>query len=195
MNADTEKTMAIMALAENFGADVSQAMLKMWLALLKAYTVEQVHAGAMRVIETHEYKNMPAFAVLRKAIDAAAGRGGDVIEAQAAAEWTALLTAIEQRGSYGGPPPDMHPTTAYVLRSFGGWGAVCMWSTAWLDVKRRDFIALWIQAHGKTDAMALGADGVKAALTTGTAAARTGGAESAGATLGRLALDGQEVRQ
>lgn len=195
MTGTEEKITALMALAANYGKEFPESLLGIWLDLLKPYPVELVNAGVRAVIESYAYKTLPPFALLRQAMDKVAGvlPQEKNVEAQAAAEWTALLEAIEQRGSYGGPPPDMHPTTAYVLRSFGGWDNACRWSTAWLDAKRRDFIGLWVQAHGKTDAMALGADAVKAALTTGTGS--PAGAESARAILGRLALDGQEVRQ
>ena len=191
--ADTQaKIAALTALAENYGASLSPALLKLWLHLLTPYTAEQVAAAVARVVTEYEYKTLPPFAVLRKALDVDAGNSQEAIEAQAAAEWTALIEAIAQRGSYGGPPPDMHPTTAYVLRSLGGWGAVCMWSKAWLDAKRRDFVDLWTQAHGRVEAMELGADAVKAALTAGAHGAR--GVERAGAVIGRLAI-GPEARQ
>lgn len=193
-NETMKKLAALYGLAQNYGKELPEQLADLWLNLLAPYTAEQVAQAVARVVTEYEYKTLPPFAVLKKALDGNTGQTTEALDAMAAAEWTALLTAIEQRGSYGGPPPDMHPTTAYVLRSFGGWGAVCMWSTAWLDSKRRDFIGLWVQAHGKTDAMALGADAVKAALTTGTVG-RAGEAESAGAILGRLALGAQEVRQ
>lgn len=193
-NETMKKLAALYGLAQNYGKELPEQLADLWLNLLAPYTAEQVAQAVARVVTEYEYKTLPPFAVLRKALDGNTGQSPETVEAMAAAEWTALLTAIEQRGSYGGPPPDMHPTTAYVLRSFGGWDNACRWSTAWLDAKRRDFMALWVQAHGKTDAMYLGADAVKAALTTGIMGSPAG-AESARAILGRLALDGQEVRQ
>lgn len=186
-NDTAQKLKVLYGLAMNYGRELPEQLAELWLQLLTPYTAEQVAAAVARVVTEYEYKTLPPFAVLKKALDAGSGHGAEAVEAMAAAEWTALLEAIEQRGSYGGPPPGMHPTTAYVLRSFGGWGAVCRWSTAWLDAKRREFVEQWTQAHGKAGAMALGADGVKAALE----------AESAGAILGRLALGEkqQEVRQ
>lgn len=186
-NDTAQKLKVLYGLAMNYGKELPEQLAELWLQLLAPYTAEQVAAAVARVVTEYEYKTLPPFAVLKKALDAGSGQGADAVEAMAEAEWTALLKGIEERGSYGGPPKDMHPTTAHVLRSFGGWGAVCMWSTAWLDAKRRDFVALWTQAHGKAGAMALGADAVKAAIE----------AESAGAILGRLALGEkqQEVRQ
>lgn len=157
------KTTAVGAIAENFGKEVSPALLKIWLRLLACYTPEQVEAGAARVIETYAFKTMPPYAILREAIEEAAGASPQATELKAAAEWTWLQEAVSRCGRYA-PPEHMHPTTAHVVSVMGGWQTVCAWETRYLDLKRREFVDLWTQADGKADVLALGAAEVQKAI-------------------------------
>ena len=157
------KTAAIAAIAENFGKEITPALLKIWLRLLSRYTPEQVEAGVVRVIETYAYKTMPPYAVLREAIEDSAGTGRKAAELKAAAEWAWLQDAIIQHGSHS-QPEEIHPTTAHVVRIMGGWQAVGMWETRYIDLKRREFVDLWTQADGKVNVLALGAAGVQRAI-------------------------------
>ena len=157
------KTLAINGIAENFGKEFSSELLKLWLRLLAPYTPEQVEAGAVHVIGTYAYKTMPPYAVLREAIEETAGVGPRATELQAAAEWAKLQSDIFRRGSYA-KPEGMHPTTAHVLCVMGGWKAACLWETRVLDFKRKEFMELWVQANGKADVLALGADAVRIAI-------------------------------
>lgn len=160
MAGDQErKTMAIIGIAENYGKEFSPTLLQMWLRLLAPYTPEQVEVAAVRVLETYAYKTMPPYAVLREAIEEAAGVGPHALELQAAAEWAKLQNDISRYGVYG-RPEDMHPTTAHVLRVMGGWQAACCWEIRYLDFKRKEFLELWGQSHGKTDVLELGANAV-----------------------------------
>ena len=158
------KTLAINGIAENYGKELSAELLKMWLRLLSSYTPEQVEAGAVHVIGTYAYKTMPPFAILREAIDEAAGAGPRATEMQAAAEWARLQRDIPRYGTYA-RPETLHPTTAHVLAVMGGWKAACLWETRILDFKRKEFMELWVQSHGKADVLALGAEGVQRAIT------------------------------
>lgn len=85
------------------------------------------------------------------------------IRLQASAEWAKLLSDIEKYGTYS-RPPNMDSTTAHVLRLMGGWESVCLWEMRYLELKRKDFIELWIESHGKADVLALGATAVRGAL-------------------------------
>lgn len=164
MATDLErKTKAIGGIAENFSAAFTPDLLKIWLRLLGPYPPEQVEAAAVRVIETYAYKTMPPYAVLREAIEEVAGRGPKSTDLKAAAEWARLQEDVSRCGSYA-PPDDMHPTTAHVVGVMGGWRAVCSWEMRYLDLKRREFCELWVQADGKTDMLALGAAGVQRAI-------------------------------
>lgn len=46
----------------------------------------------------------------------------------------------------------------------GGWKAACLWETRLLDFKRKEFVELWVQSHGKADVLELGADAVRIAI-------------------------------
>lgn len=164
MATDLErKTKAIGGIAENYGAALTPDLLKIWLRLLRPYPPELVEAAAVRVIETYAYKTMPPYAVLREAIEDVTGAGAQATGLKAAAEWTRLQEDVARCGSYA-PPEDMHLTTAHVVRVMGGWRAVCMWETRYLDLKRREFVDLWTQADGKADVLAMGAAGVQRAI-------------------------------
>lgn len=191
MATDLErKTKAIGGIAENFGKEFTADLLKIWLRLLRPYTPELVEAAAVRVIETYTYKTMPPFAALREAIEEVTGHGPQATELKAAAEWTRLHADVSRCGSYA-PPDDMHPTTAHVVGMMGGWRAVCMWETRYLDIKRREFVDLWTQADGKADVLALGAAGVQRAI-----AQTRGGFVRVGVALpgGLMALDESRKR-
>lgn len=153
------KAYAISGIAENFGTVLSPTLLRMWLRLLERYTPEQVEAGAVRVIGTYVYKTMPPFAVLREAIEGTSGDGQKETGLQANAEWSWLMDQVS-KGLLYREPEQVHPTTAYVVRMMGGWAAVGAWEQRYLDFKRRDFLELWTQAHGKVDALERGASGV-----------------------------------
>lgn len=82
---------------------------------------------------------------------------------QALGEWTKLLSDIEEHGSYR-YPSHMDLITSHVLRLMGGWESACLWEMRYLELKRKDFIELWIESHGKADVLALGATAVRGAL-------------------------------
>ncbi|WP_297891728.1 hypothetical protein [uncultured Desulfovibrio sp.] len=178
-----EKLAALMALSANFGKEFSTALLKIWLELLEEYPARVVTVGVRRVIAQYEYKTIPPFAVLRKAIESAAGiiPQEESMDIAAAAEWNKLVDDIGRRGRYN--CPQFCPTTAYALRGMGGWDAACSWETDKLEWRRREFIEAWKQAHGREEAMSLGEGGVMS-LTSG-------GPESARSILGRVL----EIRQ
>lgn len=162
-NPHTRKVVALMALAENANKEFSEALLHLWLKLLDKYTPEEVEAGTLRILETYPFRQLPPFAALREAIDDTSGKGMQSIRLQASAEWAKLLSDIEKYGTYS-RPPNMDTTTAHVLRLMGGWESACLWEMRYLELKRKDFIELWIESHGKADVLALGATAVRGAL-------------------------------
>lgn len=185
-NDTAQKLKALYGMAMNYGKELPEQLAELWLQLLTPYTAEQVAAAVARVVTTYEFKTLPPFAVLKRQLDVFKGIGAEAVEAMAAAEWQRVLAEIERVGSYGNPK-GLHETTLFVLRSIGGWSQICQWPVDWLEQRRKEFLAQWVQAHGKAVAMSLGADAVKEAIE----------AESAGAILGRLALGEkkQEVRK
>lgn len=166
MNSRTDekkKTQAIIALAANFEKKFSEELLDLWLKLLSGYTVQHVHAAIKHVLESYEYKTMPPFAVIKKALDLVTGDDEETLKAQAEAEWCVLQNKIEEIGAYG--KPELHETTAYTVRQLGGWNAACHWPLDSLAFKRRDFLDIWRRSHGKTKLLRLGANAVQAAVT------------------------------
>lgn len=178
MLSDLErKQNALLALAENFGKAFSEELLTMWLKLLAHHDAQTVEQAIMLVICEYEYKTLPPFAVLKKALDRTRGKREVSPEALALAEWGKVLDDIAKLGAYAGPPPDMHPVTAYALRCMGGWGAACQWETDTLGWKEKDFCAAWKLAYGREEIMALGATAL---------AANSQGLESTNEILGRM---------
>lgn len=172
MTDNEAKITALMALAANFGKEFPDSLLLIWLDLLRGYSVEAVNAGVRKVIADYEYKTLPPFAVLRRCMDRVTGvvQPERALEMAAEAEWSNLFEAMERKGRYN--PPELSPTTSYVLRGMGGWSAVCNWETNKLEWRRKEFIEAWKLAHGHEEAMMLGADGVKA-LTEGAEASKS----------------------
>jgi hypothetical protein len=159
---NAKKGIALSVLAENFGRDFSDDLLRLWLDLLAPYSAEQVQAAVKAVISGYVYKTLPPFAVLKAALDDVSGTGEKALELQALSEWGKLLDAFAKQGSRHKPP--LHPTTDYVLHCLGGWETACQWTYRELDFKRRDFLRYWTEAHGRLDILALGADAVCASV-------------------------------
>ena len=159
------KLAAIDALAANFGAEIPAALKIAWLDLLRGYSVQQVENGVKAVILDYEYKTMPPFAVLQAALDDLRGLGGKALKLQAIAEWAQLYEAISYFGYYS--KPKLHPTTEYVLRLLGGWQTACMWKSSELEFRRKDFVLLWMESHGRLEVLELGAEAVRNAMASG----------------------------
>ena len=160
---ESAKAAALNALGENFGKTFSPQLMDMWLELLTVYPAAMVHSAVRLVIERYEFKTLPPFAILKSALNDLAGTSDKDLELQAISEWGILLETIGRFGHNHKPP--LHPTTDYALRLMGGWHDACRnWNTRELDFKRRDFISLWVESHGRVDQLRLGVDGVKLGL-------------------------------
>lgn len=156
MSENRKKVAALMALAANFGKEFPECLLPVWLDLLEPWPTSLVNEAVKQVILTYEYKTIPPFAVLKQALDKAAGLVSreDRLSLAAEAEWVRLLHDISSRGRYN--PPEFCPTTAYVLRAMGGWDAACNWQAGNLEWRRKEFLELWKLAHGREEIMELG---------------------------------------
>lgn len=159
---ETRKTSALMALAENFGKEFSDNLLDIWLEMLSPYPAQQVNLAVKTVLEKYEFKTLPPFAVIKRALDDLSGTSSKALDIQAIAEWGVLLETIDRVGCYG--TPRLHPTTDYVVRLMGGWESVCCWPEKGMEFRRKEFIELWAHSHGRADKMALGAGAVAHAL-------------------------------
>ena len=163
-NERNEKLAILNGLAGNYSAVLSDETSKMWLFLLKEYSVAQVQAAALNLIRKHSdvpYKAMPPFAMMQKELDILDGtvRGEENIALQAEAEWNALLEWIEGYGSWR--TPDLEPVTARVVRMMGGWQCACAWLEKDLNWRHKEFTELWEQVQGKEEFVAIGAHAVK----------------------------------
>lgn len=159
------KTKALVFLDANYGGNMSVDLQDLFLTLLEPYPAQVVQRAIMQVIETYEFKTVPPFAVIKKAIDKITGLDAESIALQAKAEWDQLQKKIEKHGYYAQPP--LHETTEYVLGLMGGWGQACQWDLFNLHFKEKAFVSHWIASHGRIDFLSLGADGVLKALATG----------------------------
>lgn len=149
-------------MAANFGKDIPEPLLEMWLDLLGPYSSAHVQEAVKAVIQQYQFKTIPPFAVLKEALDDLTGTSESSLAQQALAEWGVLLREIERIGVY--EYPKLHQTTAYVVRIMGGWETVCSWVDSSLDFKRKEFIQFWVASHGKVENLQLGAEGVVAAI-------------------------------
>lgn len=161
------KTAAVYGLAKAYGFRMDDDVLKIWFMALEDFSAEQVEKGIALAIKTEEYSKMPVPARIIRKIHEACGIPSPLDqqkakEAQAEAEWDQVNEQVRRVGSYGSPR--FHPTTERVIRSMGGWGAVCAWETASKEWKHKDFVRLWQEFHEVGDAMELGAFGVQQAL-------------------------------
>lgn len=161
------KTAAVYGLAKTCGFRMDDDVLKIWFMALEDFSAEQVERGIALAIKTEEYSKMPVPAKIIRKIREACGIPSPLDrqkakEAQAEAEWEQVNDQVRRVGSYGNPR--FHPTTERVIRSMGGWGAVCAWETASKEWKHKDFVRLWQDFHEVGDAMELGAFGVQQAL-------------------------------
>lgn len=149
------KITALTALAMNYGKELPELLMLNWMRLLNDYTADMVETGVDIVIGEYEYKTMPPFAVLNKAIKKAYGfMEADESQAVAAhAEWERLLSAVSLYGRYN--KPRLNDTTERVLCVMGGWGAVCNWTEDKLEWKCREFVEHWTRFAEYGDTMAL----------------------------------------
>ena len=161
------KAAALFGLAKMYRESLDSDMVKVWIDLLSGYTAAQVENGVRHCLLNKQKREMPSPAELIGFICKASGLPSRVDEAkslraQAEAEWEQVNDQVRRVGSYGNPR--FHPTTERVIRSMGGWGAVCAWETASKEWRHKDFVRLWQDFHEVGDAMELGAFGVQQAL-------------------------------
>lgn len=179
------KVRLIRLLAANYGAELDEDITTLWLVLLAPYSAEQCRNAVLAVVRTCGFEavrfgSLPPFALVQRELDACTGavRGEKGAQLMAEAEWGKLLEAVRSSGAWR--EPELHPTTAFVVRQLGGWSNVCRWKEEELGWKRREFIAAWREASGREDVLALGARGV-ARLAVG---AKASGPQAIGEALG-----------
>ena len=190
------KVRLIRLLAANYGAELDEDITTLWLVLLAPYSAEQCRNAVLAVVRTCGFEavrfgSLPPFALVQRELDACTGavRGEKGAQLMAEAEWGKLLEAVRSSGAWR--EPELHPTTAFVVRQLGGWSNVCRWKEEELGWKRREFTAAWREASGREDVLALGARGV-ARLAVG---AKASGPQAIGSRRARFRGAGADGRR
>ena len=159
------KAQLIRLLASNYSAEVDEDSTTLWLMLLAPYSVETCRHAVLAVVrqygnEAVRFGSMPPFALLQRELDAHTGevRGEKNAALRAEAEWGRLLEEIRRCGAWR--EPQLHPTTAFVVRQMGGWIPACRWKEEELGWKKREFCAAWRECCGREEVLARGAAAV-----------------------------------
>ncbi len=160
-----KKAQLIRLLASNYSAEVDEDSTTLWLMLLAPYSVEDCRHAVLAVVrrygnEAVRFGAMPPFALIQRELDARTGevRGEKNTALRAEAEWGRLLEEIRRCGSWR--EPELHPTTAFVVRQMGGWPLACRWKEEELGWKKREFCALWRECCGREETLLEGAAAV-----------------------------------
>jgi hypothetical protein len=115
---DPRKTAAVLALAELFNRQLSEAALRLYVAALGDIAQEAIEAAV--VAAGSSCKFMPSPAELREL----AGCGGIRPEDRAALAWEAFSRAVVELGTYKSPDFD-DPIINATCRMLGGWERCC----------------------------------------------------------------------
>ena len=153
---------AILQMVANFNSEMPDYLLEKWLQLLAPYPVQAVLAAIDDILLTYKFKTMPPLAEVVERIDGGQKGREQTLAMKAEAEWDLLLDNIGRFGWMR--EPDMHPTTAHVLRAMGGWQAACSWEKSKLEWKHKDFVERWQQADGNLELMQGGALAIEARI-------------------------------
>lgn len=120
---DAEKFSEIMTgLAENFGGhQISVAGLMLGFKVLQRFSIEQIEAGALKLIDEKPFPKMPTIAEIREAIQG----GRQELEDRSAVEAAKVINAVKRVGGYQSVVFDDPVTMAVIRRHFGGWIKLC----------------------------------------------------------------------
>ena len=171
MDTQTQETgrklSALQAMADNFGRKFETDLLRFWMRLLGSYSADAVEAAALAIVETRPYPTMPTFAEFRRYLPGMkALTAEDADKVKARQEFDLVWQAICRHGSHR--EPQFGETTAAVIRSLGGWQAICeTWQEADRVWKERDFCSLWQLYSGHESLLGQGAEGVERGLALG----------------------------
>lgn len=127
-----EVSSLLLAMSENFGASMSDALTRLFLAKLKPYPVEQVKRGLERVLLTRKYKSMPTLA---EVMDSVRGNTDDDRKALAEAAWQTIMTALPS-----GKEPEVEAAGRAAMRSLGGFTHLSFMHYRDLDFARAKFL-------------------------------------------------------
>lgn len=153
--ARQRKLAALTGLALNYGKELPAELTKLWMRLLEKHDAEVVELACEKVVTEYEYKTLPPFAVIAKAIRQVSGElePEQAREVAANEEWETLLASAGKYGRYNKPALDERTDAA--IRAMGGWDAVCDWTQDSLPWKRKEFLEHWMRHAEHGDIMAL----------------------------------------
>ena len=154
MNAkerDSRLAEIILGISELFNGKLSTPGVRLWMAALDGYSLEQIQTAASEIIKTRVYSSMPTPAEFIKSIN------GNP-EQRAEVEAGKVLDAVAQVGSYNSVVFDDPVTIAVIRQGFGGWINLCKELSAsgkdqmWF---RKDFVRIYtsyaeqgVKGHG-----------------------------------------------
>lgn len=162
---------ALLQMAQNFGGTMPETLLEKWIELLAPYAVQDILAAIDDVMLTYAFKTMPPIAeIIRRLPKSQTLSVEDTSALKAQQEFDLVWQAICQYGSR--KEPQFCETTAAVVRSLGGWQAICeTWKDSERVWKEKEFVRLWQMYEGKEFLLGAGAQGVSTGIALGAPAA------------------------
>lgn len=138
-----EMAKLLLAMAENFNQELSEARLGLLLEALQPYSPDEVGAGVKKVLRRSRF--FPSIAEL---LDAIEGSPQDGLTLEAEGQWRRLWIAADKGAwstYYGepdhpGPEHYLNPTAILTLRQMGGRSAMLTWVETDLHWRRREWV-------------------------------------------------------
>jgi len=144
LNSQQEQYIAnvLLAMAENFSAELSTQGVKLYMGCLREYEFEPLKKALFNILNTRKYLKMPTIAEIRENVY---GSKEDVAEIEASKVWS----AISRYGAYRSVCFD-NLTTQATIQSFGGWPSLChAYKSDQQQFFRKDFIRIYLACDRK----------------------------------------------
>jgi len=140
-------------MAENFGAELSEARQGLIMETLKPFPVDQVEHGIKTVIRTSRF--FPSIAEILAAIE---GPRDDALALQAEDQWSAFLKALDDGALH--PATEVYfssyldPEALQVVKGFGGSSSIRSWRDQDLPHRRREFLQAYTRRASRSARLA-----------------------------------------
>lgn len=132
----------LLAMAENFSADLSSQGVQLYIHCLQDYNFEDVKKALFHILSTRKYLKMPTIAEILEAL-----HGNP--EEDAIIESNKVWKAISQHGAYKSVCFDNKITQA-VIDTFGGWVRLCyLYNVSQQHFFKKDFCETYKIFHKK----------------------------------------------
>lgn len=118
-----EFTRSIAVLTAGVGKPMPLEQLEAWFAVLGDMTVEQLQAGIVTTLRTHEFAGFPPVGLIRKN---AVGKESPTptLTDRSTVAWIAVKRAVSLHGGYQTVQFD-DPIITATIRALGGWERIC----------------------------------------------------------------------